>query len=123
MFSHILSPIIVVLSRNSRAQFLLCMEPEEERPSFFKVLVGDFSQQLRIPRAFVKNFNSCVPPISGLRGPCGTCWTVNLKEIEKSIMKNAMKLEMLVINPFGKTYMDGVFRDVINRHIYSKLYA
>ncbi|KAL6574349.1 hypothetical protein OROHE_001253 [Orobanche hederae] len=44
-------------------------------------------------------------------------------EIEFAIcvIKNAMKLEMLVINPFGKVYMGGEIRDVISLYGYATL--
>ncbi|KAL6561357.1 hypothetical protein OROMI_016958 [Orobanche minor] len=44
-------------------------------------------------------------------------------EIEFAIcvIKNAMKLDMLVINPFGKVYMGGEIRDVISLYGYATL--
>ncbi|KAM5558805.1 putative B3 domain-containing protein [Rosa sericea] len=98
----------------------------EERPSFFKVLVGDFSQQLRMPRAFLKNFNGRVPRMCGLRAPCGNLWAVNLKEIKDRVVfhngwQSFAKHHFLEVGDFLTfTKDDGSIFDVI---IYDKSYC
>ncbi|KAI3990653.1 hypothetical protein MKX01_022953 [Papaver californicum] len=49
------------------------------RPSFFKVMGGDFEKKLKIPINFVGNFNGVIPYDSILRTPSG-CWNVNVRE-------------------------------------------
>ncbi|CAB4265809.1 unnamed protein product [Prunus armeniaca] len=52
-----------------------------ERPSFRVFLVGDdFSQHLRIPPAFIKNFNGRRLGKCTMRGPTGKCWAVELEQ-------------------------------------------
>ncbi|XP_050383111.1 LOW QUALITY PROTEIN: B3 domain-containing protein REM5-like [Argentina anserina] len=98
----------------------------EERPSFFKALVGDFSQQLRIPRAFVKNFNGHVPRFCGLRGPCGKMWAVSLKVVENRLVihdgwQSFVETHNLEVGDFLIFTLDGVSTfDVI---IYGKSYC
>ncbi|KAM5579243.1 hypothetical protein ABKV19_009167 [Rosa sericea] len=80
----------------------------------------------RIPRAFVKNFNGCVPGMCGLRGPCGNLWAVNLKEIEGRVVfhngwQSFAKHHFLQVGDFLTFTKDGgsIF-DVI---IYGKSYC
>ncbi|KAM5552072.1 putative B3 domain-containing protein [Rosa sericea] len=47
-------------------------------PAFFQVLVGDFSEKLKLPTAFVNHFNA--PALCKLGGPNGKCWDVKLEE-------------------------------------------
>ncbi|XP_004305410.1 PREDICTED: B3 domain-containing protein REM5-like [Fragaria vesca subsp. vesca] len=47
-------------------------------PAFFTVLVGGFSEKMKIPRAFVNHFNG--PALCQLEGPNGNCWDVKLEE-------------------------------------------
>ncbi|KAM5552022.1 putative B3 domain-containing protein [Rosa sericea] len=47
-------------------------------PAFFQVLVGDFSEKLKMPTSFVIHFNG--PALCKLRGPNGKCWDVKLEE-------------------------------------------
>ncbi|XP_050386056.1 B3 domain-containing protein LOC_Os12g40080 [Argentina anserina] len=42
------------------------------KPSFFQVLIGDFSNKLRIQQAFHKHFDGRIPQQSSLRTPTGT---------------------------------------------------
>ncbi|KAK9945846.1 hypothetical protein M0R45_011341 [Rubus argutus] len=56
------------------------IEHSAKRPAFFKALMGDFSQDLRIPSAFIKNFNRRSLHICGLNGPSGQCWAVELEK-------------------------------------------
>ncbi|XP_040366131.1 putative B3 domain-containing protein Os03g0621600 [Rosa chinensis] len=57
------------------------------KPSFFKVLFGDFSKRLLIPPDFTKNFiwNGRSPHECALRGPSGQCWAVELKRTENGL--------------------------------------
>ncbi|KAF8410593.1 hypothetical protein HHK36_003125 [Tetracentron sinense] len=60
-------------------------KPPRSRPSFFKVLVGDFSEQLRIPPAFIKHFNGNLPGKSIIKSPTGRCWRVNVGKSENDL--------------------------------------
>ncbi|KAA8547272.1 hypothetical protein F0562_003864 [Nyssa sinensis] len=55
------------------------------RPSFFKVLMGDFSQQLRIPPAFVKHFNGVVPLKCMLWNSAKRSWHVDVEMVDKKL--------------------------------------
>ncbi|MCL7029760.1 hypothetical protein MKW94_025191 [Papaver nudicaule] len=55
------------------------------RPSFFKVLIGNFTKELRIPFNFIENFNGMIPVDAILRSPSGRCWTVNVVEEENGL--------------------------------------
>ncbi|GMY12640.1 B3 domain-containing protein Os01g0723500-like [Fagus crenata] len=57
----------------------------KKKPSFCKVMVGDFSTRLRIPEAFVKYFDGGVPYKSVLWGPSGISWRVNVKEVDNNL--------------------------------------
>ncbi|KAF5190973.1 AP2/B3-like transcriptional factor family protein [Thalictrum thalictroides] len=50
------------------------------RPSFFKILIGDFTDQLRVPPAFVKHFQENLPKQLFLKISNGLCWIVKLKK-------------------------------------------
>ncbi|XP_043694276.1 putative B3 domain-containing protein Os03g0621600 [Telopea speciosissima] len=52
------------------------------QPSFFKVLVGDFSKRLLIPPEFIKHFNRNLPGIFILRSPNGKLWPVRVKKFK-----------------------------------------
>ncbi|KAL5780375.1 hypothetical protein ACOSQ2_011112 [Xanthoceras sorbifolium] len=58
------------------------MKHKETRPSFFKVLIGDFSNKLRIPPAFLKNFNGSSLGKIVLQNHSGENWVV---EMEKDV--------------------------------------
>ncbi|XXG49264.1 hypothetical protein AAC387_Pa02g3494 [Persea americana] len=49
-------------------------------PSFFKILLGDFTEKIRIPPAFIKNLNGKVIDESILRCPNGKVWPVKVKQ-------------------------------------------
>ncbi|KAI3946042.1 hypothetical protein MKX01_024798 [Papaver californicum] len=51
------------------------------KPSFFKVMIGDFKNKLKIPVNFIGNFNGTIPYDSILRSPSGS-WNVNVREEE-----------------------------------------
>ncbi|KAI3983392.1 hypothetical protein MKX01_013459 [Papaver californicum] len=51
------------------------------RPSFFKVMMGDFRKKLKLPNNFIGNFNGMIPYDSILRSPYG-CWNVKVREEE-----------------------------------------
>ncbi|XP_077233162.1 putative B3 domain-containing protein At5g66980 isoform X2 [Tasmannia lanceolata] len=51
------------------------------RNSFFKVLIGDFTQKLRIPPAFVRHFNGKLLNKSILKNPTGKFWHVKVERI------------------------------------------
>ncbi|MCL7021942.1 hypothetical protein MKW94_021425 [Papaver nudicaule] len=55
------------------------------RPSFFKVLIGNFTKELRIPFNFIEKFNGKIPVDAILRSPSGRCWTVNVVEEENGL--------------------------------------
>ncbi|KAF6177079.1 hypothetical protein GIB67_015954 [Kingdonia uniflora] len=55
------------------------------KPSFFKVLVGDFSKQLSIPSAFIKHFNGKLLRKSFLRGPTGKSWPISMKKVNDDL--------------------------------------
>ncbi|MQL73928.1 hypothetical protein Taro_006280, partial [Colocasia esculenta] len=52
---------------------------------FFKVLLGDFSHQLSIPRKFVFLFHEKLPETVDLKDPLGKRWHVKLKKAEDYI--------------------------------------
>ncbi|KAI5319459.1 hypothetical protein L3X38_039167 [Prunus dulcis] len=56
------------------------MARRRRKPSFFKALVHDFSNQLEIPPAFYVHFAGEVPWRSLLRTPAGT-WNVNVEKV------------------------------------------
>ncbi|VVA09619.1 PREDICTED: B3 [Prunus dulcis] len=56
------------------------MARRRRKPSFFKALVHDFSNQLEIPPAFYVHFAGEVPRRSLLRTPAGT-WNVNVEKV------------------------------------------
>ncbi|KAL6283594.1 hypothetical protein ACE6H2_014523 [Prunus campanulata] len=56
-----------------------------KKPSFFKILIGDFSQRLRIPPKFIENFNGQSLRKCALRGPSRQWWDVKLEERENSL--------------------------------------
>ncbi|MCL7021936.1 hypothetical protein MKW94_001127 [Papaver nudicaule] len=51
------------------------------RPSFYKVMMGDFERKLKIPVNFIGNFDGLIPYDSVLRSPIG-CWNVKVREEE-----------------------------------------
>ncbi|KAI3904229.1 hypothetical protein MKW92_053972 [Papaver armeniacum] len=51
------------------------------RPSFFKMMTGDFQKKLKIPVSFIGIFNGMIPYDSNLRSPLG-CWNVKVREEE-----------------------------------------
>ncbi|MCL7047527.1 hypothetical protein MKW94_029150 [Papaver nudicaule] len=51
------------------------------RPSFYKVMMGDFERKLKIPVNFIGNFDGMIPYDSVLRSPIG-CWNVKVREEE-----------------------------------------
>ncbi|KAI3983606.1 hypothetical protein MKX01_000618 [Papaver californicum] len=51
------------------------------RPSFFKVMMGDFRKKLKLPVNFIKNFNGMIPYDSILRSSYG-CWNVKVRQEE-----------------------------------------
>ncbi|RZC44828.1 hypothetical protein C5167_037773 [Papaver somniferum] len=51
------------------------------RPSFFKMMTGDFQKKLKMPVNFIGTFNGMIPYDSNLRSPLG-CWNVKVKEEE-----------------------------------------
>ncbi|XP_043697872.1 putative B3 domain-containing protein Os03g0621600 [Telopea speciosissima] len=54
------------------------------RPSFFKVLLGDFSRRLKIPSDFVKHFKKNRPKKFILQSTNGKSWRVRVKKIKGS---------------------------------------
>ncbi|EOX91274.1 B3 DNA binding domain - like 5 [Theobroma cacao] len=56
----------------------------KQNPSFFKVLIGDFVNKLRIPPAFVKNFQGNVPTNFTLKSNSGSSWRVTVQNTEGS---------------------------------------
>ncbi|KAJ4963850.1 hypothetical protein NE237_023789 [Protea cynaroides] len=54
------------------------------RPSFFKVLIADFSKRLKIPPGFVKHFKGKRPKKFILQSPNGKSWCVRMKKIKSS---------------------------------------
>ncbi|XWS41975.1 hypothetical protein CRYUN_Cryun17cG0128500 [Craigia yunnanensis] len=58
----------------------------EDRPGFFKVLLGDFSKQLQIPPAFAKFFyRTPLPQKIKLQNSEKSFWQVNVVEIDKKL--------------------------------------
>ncbi|XP_058081103.1 putative B3 domain-containing protein At5g66980 [Magnolia sinica] len=55
------------------------------RASFFKVLLGDFTDKLRIPPAFVKNFKGKLPVKFKLRNSAGRFWHLKVKIIDSHL--------------------------------------
>ncbi|KAL5701567.1 hypothetical protein ACHQM5_026891 [Ranunculus cassubicifolius] len=52
--------------------------------SFFKVLFGDFQDQLLLPTEFTKKYHGVVPKKFILRSPTGVAWMVSVKEVENN---------------------------------------
>ncbi|ONH96658.1 hypothetical protein PRUPE_7G144000 [Prunus persica] len=94
------------------------------KPSFFKALVGNFSNQLQIPPAFLVHFDGGkVPQKSHLRTSAGT-WPVNVKKADdkfffqkgwkKFVHDNDLKLcEFLVFGCAGDL---GFYVDIYGRN-------
>uniref|UniRef100_A0A5B7BYF2 TF-B3 domain-containing protein n=1 Tax=Davidia involucrata TaxID=16924 RepID=A0A5B7BYF2_DAVIN len=61
------------------------LNPGSRRPSFFKVLIGDFTEQLRIPSAFVKHFNGVVLHKCMLWNPAKRAWHVAMKKVDNNL--------------------------------------
>ncbi|XP_039121996.1 B3 domain-containing protein Os01g0723500-like [Dioscorea cayenensis subsp. rotundata] len=55
----------------------------ERKPHFFKVLLGDFSQRLRIPVEFLKHISTATSKRVTLKGPSGRCWNAELGKSSK----------------------------------------
>lgn len=55
------------------------------KPAFFKVLIDDFSQHLKMPIAFVDKFKGTPPCECVVTGPNGTNWNVELEENENGL--------------------------------------
>ncbi|KAF8406369.1 hypothetical protein HHK36_008456 [Tetracentron sinense] len=55
------------------------------RPSFFKVMIGDFTNKIRIPPAFMKNFNGMLPHESILRSDTGRFWRVQMEVVDQDL--------------------------------------
>ncbi|XP_048442609.1 putative B3 domain-containing protein Os03g0621600 [Pyrus x bretschneideri] len=56
-----------------------------KKPSFFKVLLDDFSQHLRIPHAFIENFSGQSLHKCALRGSSGQWWAMKPEERENGL--------------------------------------
>lgn len=52
----------------------------QRKPHFFKVLIGDFTQQLKMPPNFLKHISNDAPKRAILEGPNGCSWHVNIKK-------------------------------------------
>ncbi|GAV88973.1 B3 domain-containing protein [Cephalotus follicularis] len=57
-------------------------------PSFFKVLIGDFATKLRIPTAFLKNFNGFLPKICILKSISDKTWQVTMDKNDEGYFFN-----------------------------------
>ncbi|KAJ0971427.1 hypothetical protein J5N97_019386 [Dioscorea zingiberensis] len=55
----------------------------ERKPHFFKVLLGDFSQRLKIPVEFMKNISNEASKRVTLQGPSGNCWHADFSKTSK----------------------------------------
>ncbi|XP_039121998.1 B3 domain-containing protein Os01g0723500-like [Dioscorea cayenensis subsp. rotundata] len=55
----------------------------QRKPHFFKVLLGDFSQSLRIPVEFLKHISTATSKSFTLQGPSGRCWNAELSKRNK----------------------------------------
>ncbi|XP_062024802.1 B3 domain-containing protein Os01g0723500-like [Rosa rugosa] len=97
------------------------------KPSFFKVLIGDFSNHLQIPPAFYKHFDGKGPQQTHLRTLAKT-WLVNVEKIDgkfffrkgwkKFVHGNGLKLgEFLVFRYFGNSKF---FVDIYGRNTCKK---
>ncbi|PPD67837.1 hypothetical protein GOBAR_DD35288 [Gossypium barbadense] len=56
-------------------------EFESNRHQFFKILVGDFRNHLRVPKKFTENFREKLLGTIHRRGPSGFMWTVEVKKM------------------------------------------
>ncbi|KAL6993682.1 hypothetical protein U1Q18_011794 [Sarracenia purpurea var. burkii] len=56
----------------------------KHRPSFFKVLIGDFATKLRIPPAFLASFEGEFPATATIKTNNGESWPVKIEQIEKN---------------------------------------
>ncbi|OMO73762.1 hypothetical protein COLO4_26871 [Corchorus olitorius] len=56
-------------------------EFQTNKPQFLNIMIGDFWNQLRIPREFMSNFRENLSETIRLRGPSGCIWTVELKRV------------------------------------------
>ncbi|KAL3833388.1 hypothetical protein ACJIZ3_008124 [Penstemon smallii] len=52
------------------------------RPSFFKVLISNFSHRLKLPPSFVKKHREILPENAKLRTSSGEMWDIRLEQIE-----------------------------------------
>ncbi|KAI3452083.1 hypothetical protein Pfo_008748 [Paulownia fortunei] len=57
-------------------------KPKTSRPSFFKVLVKDFTTRLSLPPVFVPKYGKILPESAKLRISSGETWDVKLEEID-----------------------------------------
>ncbi|XP_057974176.1 putative B3 domain-containing protein Os03g0621600 [Malania oleifera] len=60
-------------------------QPLQKRTSFFKVLIGDFSKQLRVQPAFVKELRGNLCNEATIRGPTGSTWSVAVEKDENGL--------------------------------------
>lgn len=60
-------------------------EPSRRGRSFFRFLIGDFSEQLQIPTSFVKHFRGVLPQDFVLRSPSWRSTHVNVKKVSDKL--------------------------------------
>ncbi|GKU94642.1 hypothetical protein SLEP1_g8101 [Rubroshorea leprosula] len=63
------------------------------RHQFFKIMIGDFRNQLRIPRKFVRKFKGNLSDTINLRGPSRFVWTVKLaRTVDDVFLQNGWEI-------------------------------
>ncbi|KAH7651328.1 B3 DNA binding domain-containing protein [Dioscorea alata] len=93
------------------------------KPHFFKVLLGDFSQRLKIPVRFMKHISMKSLEKVVLRGPSGSRWPVKLSRTGKGtflsdgwmnfVKTHALReYEFLVFRYNGRTLFDVLVFDI-----------
>ncbi|KAK6129046.1 hypothetical protein DH2020_037207 [Rehmannia glutinosa] len=55
----------------------------KSRPSFFKVMIKDFTSHMQLPPAFVRKYGEILPEITKLRTSSGGTWNVDLEKIDE----------------------------------------
>lgn len=58
---------------------------EQTRMRFFTILMGDFSQRMRIPRKFMQHFKEELSEFVNLKGPSGLTWHVGPTKIAGNV--------------------------------------
>ncbi|KAF6160596.1 hypothetical protein GIB67_019536 [Kingdonia uniflora] len=61
------------------------MANDFQKPSFFKIMLGDYKKKLRIPSHFASHISTETSKVAILEGPSGNCWEVKVQKIVNDI--------------------------------------